>query len=133
VIVVPNMFGDIITDLGAAIAGGMGIASSGNLNPDGTGPSMFEPVHGSAPDIAGENKANPIAAIDSMGLLCREVGRIKNDDAAVKAGELIGAAVQKVTPKFGLWLRRDRTDGDRRALTNEKRKSDARGVFRGNK
>ena len=100
VIVVPNMFGDIITDLGAAIAGGMGIASSGNLNPDGTGPSMFEPVHGSAPDIAGENKANPIAAIDSMGLLCREVGRIKNDDAAVKAGELIGAAVQKVTPKF---------------------------------
>lgn len=100
VIVVPNMFGDIITDLGAAIAGGMGIASSGNLNPDGTSPSMFEPVHGSAPDIAGMNSANPIAAIDSMGLLLREVGRIKGDDAAVKAGERIGEAVQAVTPKF---------------------------------
>ena len=100
VIVVPNMFGDIITDLGAAIAGGMGIASSGNLNPDGTAPSMFEPVHGSAPDIAGQNKANPIAAIDSMGLLCREVGRIKGDKAAVQAGEAIGAAVQKATPNF---------------------------------
>lgn len=100
VIVVPNMFGDIITDLGAAIAGGMGIASSGNLNPDGTAPSMFEPVHGSAPDIAGQNIANPIATIDSMGLLLREVGRIKGDDAAVKAGEMIGEAVQKVTPNF---------------------------------
>ncbi|NBC11386.1 MAG: 3-isopropylmalate dehydrogenase [Planctomycetes bacterium] len=102
VIVVPNMFGDIITDLGAAIAGGMGIAASGNLNPDPTNnaPSMFEPVHGSAPDIAGQNKANPIAAIDSMGLLLRETGRIKGDAAAVKVGDRIGAAVQKVTPSF---------------------------------
>ncbi len=102
VIVVPNMFGDIITDLGAAIAGGMGIAASGNLNPDPTNnaPSMFEPVHGSAPDIAGQNKANPIAAIDSMGLLLRETGRIKGDAAAVKTGQRIGAAVQKVTPNF---------------------------------
>jgi 3-isopropylmalate dehydrogenase len=74
VIVVPNMFGDIITDLGAAIAGGMGIAASGNLNPDGAAPSMYEPVHGSAPDIAGQNIANPIAAIDSIGLLLRETG-----------------------------------------------------------
>jgi len=102
VIVVPNMFGDIITDLGAAIAGGMGIAASGNLNPDprNDAPSMFEPVHGSAPDIAGQNKANPIAAIDSMGLLLRETGRIKGDAAAVKVGERIGAAVQQVTPNF---------------------------------
>ena len=100
VIVVPNMFGDIITDLGAAIAGGMGIAASGNLDPTGTSPSMFEPVHGSAPDIAGQNKANPIAAIDSMGLLLREVGRIKANDAAVQAGEKIGQAVQKATPNF---------------------------------
>lgn len=99
-IVVPNMFGDIITDLGAAIAGGMGIAASGNLNPDGTAPSMFEPVHGSAPDIAGQNIANPIATIDSLGLLLRETGRIKNDPAAVKTGDQIGAAVQRVTPKF---------------------------------
>ena len=100
VIVVPNMFGDIITDLGAAIAGGMGIASSGNLNPDGVAPSMFEPVHGSAPDIAGQDIANPIAAIDSLGLLLRETGRIKIVPAAVKCGEQIGAAVKKVTPKF---------------------------------
>lgn len=100
VIVVPNMFGDIITDLGAAIAGGMGIASSGNLNPDGVAPSMFEPVHGSAPDIAGKNVANPIATIDSLGLLLRETGRIKSDSTAVKCGEQIGAAVKRVTPKF---------------------------------
>jgi 3-isopropylmalate dehydrogenase len=100
VIVVPNMFGDIITDLGAAIAGGMGIASSGNLNPDGAAPGMFEPVHGSAPDIAGQNVANPIATIDSLGLLLRETGRIKQNAAAVKAGERIGEAVRKVTPKF---------------------------------
>ena len=99
-IVVPNMFGDIITDLGAAIAGGMGVAASGNLNPDGTAPSMFEPVHGSAPDIAGQNMANPIAAIDSIGLLLREVGRIKNNADALKCGEKIGQAVQKVTPRF---------------------------------
>jgi len=100
VIVVPNMFGDIITDLGAAIAGGMGIASSGNLNPDGVAPSMFEPVHGSAPDIAGQNIANPIATIDSLGLLLRETGRIKGDKASVQCGEKIGAAVKSVTPKF---------------------------------
>ncbi|MEM8493896.1 MAG: isocitrate/isopropylmalate family dehydrogenase, partial [Planctomycetota bacterium] len=99
-VVVPNMFGDIITDLGAAIAGGMGIASSGNLQPDGTAPSMFEPVHGSAPDIAGQNLANPIATIDSLGLLLRETGRIKSDQAAVNTGEAIGAAVKKVTPNF---------------------------------
>jgi len=102
VIVVPNMFGDIITDLGAAIAGGMGIAASGNLNPDprNPAPSMFEPVHGSAPDIAGRNIANPIAAIDSIGLLLRETGRIKDEPAAVKAGDMVGAAVQRVTPNF---------------------------------
>ncbi len=99
-VVVPNMFGDIITDLGAAIAGGMGIASSGNLNPDGAAPSMFEPVHGSAPDIAGQNKANPIATIDSLGLLLRETGRIKHDETAIKCGQRIGAAVKKVTPNF---------------------------------
>lgn len=99
-IVVPNMFGDIITDLGAAIAGGMGIASSGNLNPDGVAPSMFEPVHGSAPDIAGQNLANPIATIDSVGLMMQETGRIKNNPSATKCGEAIAAAVKKVTPKF---------------------------------
>src|SRR5690606_27167663 len=59
VIVTDNLFGDILTDLGGAVSGGIGFAASGNLNPDRTGPSMFEPVHGSAPDIAGQQKANP--------------------------------------------------------------------------
>ncbi|MEM6552075.1 MAG: 3-isopropylmalate dehydrogenase [Planctomycetota bacterium] len=100
VIVVPNMFGDIITDLGAAIAGGMGIASSGNLDPTGAAPSMYEPVHGSAPDIAGQDKANPIATIDTLALLLRETGRIKGDAAMVAAGDAVAAAVQAVTPRF---------------------------------
>jgi 3-isopropylmalate dehydrogenase len=102
VIVVPNMFGDIITDLGAAIAGGMGMAASGNLNPDpdARSVSMFEPVHGSAPDIAGQGRANPIAAIISMAMLLSETGRIVGDQAAVQAGELLDQAVRNVTPSF---------------------------------
>ena len=74
VIVTDNLFGDIITDLGAAVAGGIGLAASGNINPDGTAPSMFEPVHGSAPDIAGQAKADPTAAILSAALLLDHVG-----------------------------------------------------------
>jgi 3-isopropylmalate dehydrogenase len=69
VIVTDNLFGDIITDLGAAIAGGIGLAASGNLNVDGTAPSMFEPVHGSAPDIAGQGVADPTATILSVAML----------------------------------------------------------------
>jgi len=69
VIVTTNMFGDIITDLGAAIQGGMGMAASGNLNPTRQAASMFEPVHGSAPDIAGKNFANPIAAFLSVAMM----------------------------------------------------------------
>jgi 3-isopropylmalate dehydrogenase len=69
VVVTDNLFGDIITDLGAAIAGGMGLAASGNLNVDGTAPSMFEPVHGSAPDIAGQGIADPTATILSVAML----------------------------------------------------------------
>ncbi|MFA9478310.1 3-isopropylmalate dehydrogenase [Phycisphaerales bacterium AB-hyl4] len=99
-IVVPNMFGDIITDLGAAIAGGMSIAASGNLNPDGVAPSMFEPVHGSAPDIAGQNKANPLATILSLSVLLIETGRIKNDPAATKVGQQLEQAIRKVCPQF---------------------------------
>ena len=75
VIATTNMFGDIITDLGAVLQGGMGLAASGNLNPDRTAPSMFEPVHGSAPDIAGKGIANPIAAILSVGDDARPPGR----------------------------------------------------------
>jgi 3-isopropylmalate dehydrogenase len=74
VIVTDNLFGDIITDLAAAITGGIGLAASGNINPDRTAPSMFEPVHGSAPDIAGQQKADPTAAILSVGLMLDHLG-----------------------------------------------------------
>ena len=73
-IVTDNLFGDILTDLAAAISGGIGLAASGNINPDGTFPSMFEPVHGSAPDIAGQQKADPTAAILSVALLLDHLG-----------------------------------------------------------
>jgi 3-isopropylmalate dehydrogenase len=74
VIVTDNLFGDIITDLAAAITGGIGLAASGNVNPDRTAPSMFEPVHGSAPDIAGQQRADPTAAILSGALLLDHLG-----------------------------------------------------------
>ena len=74
VIVTDNLFGDILTDLGAAVAGGIGLAASGNINPARDYPSMFEPVHGSAPDIAGQSKADPTAAILSAALLCSHLG-----------------------------------------------------------
>jgi 3-isopropylmalate dehydrogenase len=74
VIVTDNLFGDIITDLAAAITGGIGLAASGNINPDRTAPSMFEPVHGSAPDIAGQQKADPTAAILSVSLMLDHLG-----------------------------------------------------------
>ena len=74
VIVTDNLFGDIITDLAAAISGGIGLAASANLNPTGAFPSMFEPVHGSAPDIAGKNLADPTAAILSAALLAQTLG-----------------------------------------------------------
>ncbi|MCQ1952989.1 MULTISPECIES: 3-isopropylmalate dehydrogenase [Arthrobacter] len=81
VIVTDNLFGDIITDLAAAITGGIGLAASGNINMDRTFPSMFEPVHGSAPDIAGQQKADPTAAILSAALLLQHLGF---DDEAAK-------------------------------------------------
>lgn len=74
VIVTDNLFGDILTDLGGAVSGGIGVASSANLNPARTGPSMFEPVHGSAPDIVGTGKANPIAAILSAAHMLEFLG-----------------------------------------------------------
>ncbi|HZX53057.1 MAG TPA: 3-isopropylmalate dehydrogenase [Ilumatobacteraceae bacterium] len=74
VVVTDNLFGDILTDLGGAVSGGIGLASSANLNPARTGPSMFEPVHGSAPDIVGTGKANPIAAILSAALMLDFLG-----------------------------------------------------------
>jgi 3-isopropylmalate dehydrogenase len=74
VIVTDNLFGDIISDLGAALTGGLGYAPSGNLNPDRTGPSIFEPVHGSAPDIAGKGLANPAGAVLSAALMLDHLG-----------------------------------------------------------
>jgi 3-isopropylmalate dehydrogenase len=74
VIVTDNLFGDIITDLAGAVTGGIGLAASGNINPDRTHPSMFEPVHGSAPDIAGTGAADPTAAILSAALLLDHFG-----------------------------------------------------------
>jgi len=88
VIVTDNLFGDILTDLAAAISGGIGLAASGNINPDGTFPSMFEPVHGSAPDIAGKQLADPTAAILSVALLLTHRGE---DGAAARITSAVEA------------------------------------------
>ncbi len=82
VVVTTNLFGDIITDLGAMIQGGLGIAASGNINPGKT--SMFEPIHGSAPDIAGQGVANPIGAILSLSMMLDYLGE-KNTAARIEA------------------------------------------------
>ncbi|MBP3034640.1 3-isopropylmalate dehydrogenase [Arthrobacter sp. zg-ZUI100] len=92
VIVTDNLFGDIITDLAAAVTGGIGLAASGNLNMDGTFPSMFEPVHGSAPDIAGQQKADPSAAILSAALMLRHLGLEKEATRVEQAVEADVAA-----------------------------------------
>jgi 3-isopropylmalate dehydrogenase len=86
VIVTDNLFGDIITDLAGAIAGGIGYAASANLNPDRTGPSLFEPVHGAAHDIAGTGKANPAAAIRSAALMLEHLGEA---DAAARVTKAV--------------------------------------------
>jgi len=88
VIVTDNLFGDILTDLAAAISGGIGLAASGNINPTNAFPSMFEPVHGSAPDIAGQQKADPTAAILSVGLLLEHFGYA---EAAARINDAVAA------------------------------------------
>jgi 3-isopropylmalate dehydrogenase len=90
VIVTDNLFGDIITDLAAAVTGGIGLAASGNINPDRTHPSMFEPVHGSAPDIAGQGKADPTATISSVALLLRHLG---HDTPAARIEDAVTADI----------------------------------------
>jgi 3-isopropylmalate dehydrogenase len=95
VIVTDNLFGDIITDLAAAITGGIGLAASGNINPDRTTPSMFEPVHGSAPDIAGQQKADPTAAILSVSLMLDHLGYA---DAAATVEAAVIADLSERTP-----------------------------------
>ena len=86
VIVTDNLFGDILTDLGGAVAGGIGRAASANLNPARTGPSLFEPVHGSAPDIAGTGKADPRAAIMSAAMMLEFLGEV---DAAARVSKAV--------------------------------------------
>ncbi len=90
VIVTDNLFGDILTDLGAAIAGGLGLAASGNLNPVREAPSVFEPVHGSAPDIAGTGRANPLAAIISAAMMLEFLGE---SAAAARIEAAVGIAL----------------------------------------
>lgn len=107
VIVTDNLFGDILTDLAAAVTGGIGLAASGNVNISGTGPSMFEPVHGSAPDIAGQQKADPTAAILSAALLLEQQGRVEAarrvneavwQDLAARASAA-GSAAEQAAPR----------------------------------
>ena len=98
VIVTDNLFGDILSDLGAALSGGLGVAPSGNLNPDRTGPSVFEPVHGSAPDIAGTGRANPAGAVLSASLMLDHLGEAQaaaDLDAAVSV--VLGAGAPATT------------------------------------
>jgi len=88
VVVTDNLFGDILTDIAAAVTGGIGLAASGSVNPDRTYPSMFEPVHGSAPDIAGKGIADPVAAVLSVGLLLDHLG---HHEAAQRVSEAVGS------------------------------------------
>jgi len=87
VVLTPNMFGDIITDLGAMLQGGLGLAPGGNINPDGV--SMFEPIHGSAPELKGTNTANPLATIWAGALMLAEIGEEKSKNLIVKAIERV--------------------------------------------
>jgi 3-isopropylmalate dehydrogenase len=93
VVVTDNLFGDILTDIGAAIAGGIGLAASGNLDVTRTNPSMFEPVHGSAPDIAGQGKADPTATVLSVAMLLDHMG------ASAAAAEVEAAVAQDLTTR----------------------------------
>ena len=97
VVVTDNLFGDIITDIAAAICGGIGLAASGNINPTGAFPSMFEPVHGSAPDIAGKNLADPTATVLSIAMMLNHLGEGKaaSDVEAAVAADLASRGDKK--------------------------------------
>jgi 3-isopropylmalate dehydrogenase len=97
VVVTDNLFGDIITDIAAAICGGLGLAASGNINPTGAFPSMFEPVHGSAPDIAGKNLADPTATVLSISMMLNHLGEVKaaNDVESAVARDLASRGDKK--------------------------------------
>src|SRR5450756_1187636 len=108
VIVTDNLFGDILTDLAGAVVGGIGLAASGNLNPDRTAPSLFEPVHGSAPDIAGTGAADPRAAIISAAMMLEFLDErdaaervrdavAKSDDVTGTTSEIGDAVAERVS------------------------------------
>jgi len=100
-VVTSNLFGDIITDLGAAIAGGMGLAAGANVNPERLYPSMFEPIHGSAPDIAGKGIANPLAAIWSASQMLDFFGYDDWGKAVLKSIEKVMVEKKTLTPDLG--------------------------------
>lgn len=101
IVVTSNLFGDILTDLGAAIAGGMGLAAGANLNPEGNFPSMFEPIHGSAPDIAGKQLANPLATIWSASQLLEFFGYKEWAARLIDAIEYLLIENKTLTPDLG--------------------------------
>ena len=101
VVVASNLFGDILTDLSAIVTGSVGLAASANINPERTYPSMFEPVHGSAPDIAGKGIANPMAAILSVGMLLEHLGLHKSAAAVKQAVATVLKAGKTRTPDLG--------------------------------
>jgi len=101
VIVASNLFGDILTDLSAIVTGSVGLAASGNINPERTYPSMFEPVHGSAPDIAGKDIANPLAAILSAGMMLEHLGVLKSAASVRKAVAAVLKGGKPRTPDLG--------------------------------
>ena len=111
VIVTDNLFGDILTDEAGAVTGGIGLAASGNINPDGALPSMFEPVHGSAPDIAGQGEADPTATISAVAMLLEHIGQpgpaarvhaaVDADMAARAAANAAGTPLVRSTSEIG--------------------------------
>ncbi|CAN2210661.1 LeuB Isocitrate/isopropylmalate dehydrogenase [Candidatus Nanopelagicaceae bacterium] len=104
VVVTDNLFGDILTDIAAAICGGIGLAASGNINSTGAFPSMFEPVHGSAPDIAGKNLADPTATVMSVAMLLEHMGfadAAREIEAAVNADLLVRGDKKRSTTEIG--------------------------------
>ncbi|MCG5439642.1 3-isopropylmalate dehydrogenase [Micromonospora foliorum] len=109
VVVTDNLFGDILTDIAAAVTGGIGLAASGCINPEGAYPSMFEPVHGSAPDIAGQGVADPVAAVLSAALLLEQLG---HGESAARVNAAVAAELASRVP--GVTLRTEEV-GDRLA------------------